>query len=187
MKNLENVDHSSLIEFNNRINSEINLLNTKFEKARKAILEQHSKIQPIENELLGNRADYFNVLEDVKSIREEFQKLSLVEDIEKFLEANIKEEFIKKAMGSIDEESIYNRIQVRYNEDIARLTDQVLDLSKRAYDLEYKNKSLENKIEKILNQNAMILETLKNISEKEGKNIANFFKSCYTRFVKLFS
>jgi len=176
-----------IVKINKRLDEELSLLNAKFEKARKAIIEQHNKIQPIENELLGNRVDYFNVLEDVKSIREEFRKLSLVEDLEKFLETNIKEEFIKKAMGSINEESIYNRIQVRYNEDIARLTDQVLDLRKREYDLEVKNKSLENRMEKILNQNIIILETLKNISKKEEKNIANFFKSCYIRLVKLFS
>jgi len=42
----------------NNYTNEINLLDAKFEKVRKAVIEQHNKIDPIEKELLSNREDF---------------------------------------------------------------------------------------------------------------------------------
>jgi len=47
---------------------EIEKLNNKFEKARKAIIEQANKIAPIENELLGNREEYFTIMKKMEEI-----------------------------------------------------------------------------------------------------------------------
>ena len=180
------------------VDKELKLLNDKFEKARKAILEQHNKIQPIENELLSNREDYFQVRQSVNDIRTEFNKLKMIEDVEEFLADNVKENFIKKAMGSIDEEMIYNRIQVRYNKDIAELRDMYrnheahLDGLKQGFErgaMEVRTLKLENK--ELKEKNELILKTLQNIIKKEEdrqkKTVAFFLKSCYTKLRNLFS
>jgi hypothetical protein len=172
-----------------KLRDELNLLDAKFEKARKAILEQHNRLGPIENELLDNRNDYFQVLERVRIVEQEFRKLSIIEDVEKFLEDKAMKQLLKKAMGSINEEMIYNRIQVRYNDDIARIDEGLAKTMNGVVEFR-KTQNVNNlKLIELDKKFTVIMSTLNSIIEKEKskKTLAKFLKSCYTNFINMFS
>jgi|GEM_PF-6280973 len=96
------------------IKEHLELLDKKFEKVRKAIIEQHSRIDPIQNELLGNRNEYHIMMEALKQQNQRMQKVE--------------------------------------------------------------------------SENKLILQTLKTLStQNEKKGLAYFLKSCYTKFVNIFS